>query len=246
MTNIELSNHSFYLSSISSQATEHVLARYPSGVKQRAEYCRGETVVGFRSFYETGELQNESSIQNGVSHGVQYRWDELGFLISAEPYEAGLAHGIAKQWHQGQLIGSYTMVYGTGLDLWWQSSDRLIWLSEARYYRDGYRDGFEWWINHDQCSIYQECHFQKGLSHGIEREWNLKGRLRRGFPKYWINDQQVTKRQYLAACKLDPTLPPFRESDNNSQFGSSGPSQSKRQLPPEVLAALGPRPLNPE
>jgi hypothetical protein len=75
---------------------------------------------------------------------VQYRWDELGFLISAEPYEAGLAHGIAKQWHQGQLIGSYTMVHGTGLDLWWQSSDRLIWLSEARYYRDGYRDGFEW------------------------------------------------------------------------------------------------------
>ncbi len=48
----------------------------------------------------------------------------------------------------------------------------------------------------------------------IERVWNLRGRLRRGYPKYWIHEVQVTKRRYVRAAQDDPTLPPFRENEN--------------------------------
>jgi hypothetical protein len=50
--------------------------------------------------------------------------------------------------------------------------------------------------------------------HGIERVWNSEGHLKRGYPKYWVNDKQVTKRQYLKECAKDASLPCFREKDN--------------------------------
>ena len=82
----------------------------------------------------------------------------------------------------------------------------------------------------DQRSAERESHFAEGLEHGIQRDWDSTGRLRRGFPKYFINGEQVTKRQYLRAAKLDSSLPPFREEDNRPE----------RQFPPEVAAALRP------
>ena len=97
-------------------------------------------------------------------------------------------------------------------------------------YLAGDRHGFEWWINADQESVSQESYFTHGQVHGIQRDWNSAGRLRRGCPKYFINGEQVTKRKYLHAAQKDASLPPFREVDN----------QPGRQFPPEVAAALRP------
>jgi hypothetical protein len=84
-----------------------------------------------------------------------------GELLSAEPYFNGLPHGIAKQFDNGKLIGTYTMKHGTGLDLWrGVAEDGTIRLHEARYKKDGRWHGFEWWLNHeDQESCWQECHY---------------------------------------------------------------------------------------
>ena len=45
---------------------------------------------------------------------------------------------------------------------------------------------FEWWLNEDQRSVYEEKHWFNGKWIGIEREWNFENKLRRGYPKYWV------------------------------------------------------------
>jgi len=77
-------------------------------------------VVGVRYFHETGELETEYALRDGLMHGIAYRSDVPGEPLSAEPCAHGLPHGTAKQWSgDGKLIGTYTMKHGTGVDLWW-------------------------------------------------------------------------------------------------------------------------------
>jgi hypothetical protein len=99
---------------------------------------------------------------------------------------------------------------------------------EARAVNAGRFHGFEWWLEQDQKSVHQEAHFWQDLQHGIRREWNSDGKLRRGFPQYWVNNERVAKRQYLRACAKDPNLPAFRAGDDLPQ----------RTFPPEVQAAI--------
>ena len=188
-------------------------------------------LVGIRLFRPTGELEYERPLKNGVTHGIEYRSDTPGKLISATPYSNGLPHGTARQWSpDGKLIGTYTMKHGDGIDLWWnlRFEDGSPYLSEARYVVDGKWHGFDWWLEPDQKSLWQERHFRCDGQHGIERRWNEQGCLRRGFPKYWANDAPMTRRQYLRAGGKDPTLPPFRKTDN----------RPRRKFPPEVAGAL--------
>lgn len=142
------------------------------------------------------------------------------------------------QWssYDGKVIGSYTMKRGTGIDLWKQETypGHSAYLSEARYIKDGNWHGFEWWLNEDQKTVQKENHFWENLQHGITREWNNQGRVKRGYPKYWVRNVRVTKRQYLKAQTKDPSLPPYREVDN----------LPRRRFPAEVLAAIPRVPRN--
>jgi len=213
-----------YRSSIPKTAREWVVDRYADGTKAKAEYQVRGKLVGVRFFHETGEASFETPLKDGVYQGTVYRWDMPGVLLSSEPYRNGLPHGLARQWSEGgELIGSYEMRRGTGIDLWWSSCYGGFGLSEVHYMKDGDRHGFEWWLNGD-TTLFEERHCLNGKLHGIEREWNSEGRLRRGYPRYYVHGEWVTKRQYLKACATDPTLPKFREADN----------KPKRQFPPEV------------
>jgi hypothetical protein len=217
-----------YRSLIPKAARERVTATFlTSPKKYKVECILNGKVVGIRHFNETGEMEHECPLKDGVIHGIEYWFDIPGKLRSAEPYSNRLPHGTARQWSEdGKLIGTYTMKHGTGIDLWWCESFEtgLPYLSEARYLKDGKWHGFEWWLNEDQKSVGHERHFWNNQMHGIERTWSWHGRLRRGYPRYWVHDVRVTKRQYLRACVQDPTLPSFRETDNRPQ----------RKFPPEV------------
>ncbi len=90
---------------------------------------------------------------------------------------------------------------------------------------DGYEYWFEWG---NPGGLRKEKWWSKGGLHGIEREWNANGKLRRGFPKYWVHGEQVDKRKYEHRSKKDITLKPFRLEDN----------QRLRTLPPEVAEKL--------
>jgi hypothetical protein len=80
--------------------------------------------------------------------------------------------------------------------------------------KDGQPHGYEWWLNEDQRSVRAERHWHDGRLHGIEREWNRSGRLKRGYPKYHIRGERVSKRAYVKACRKDPSLPIFESADN--------------------------------
>lgn len=183
-------------------------------------------VVGQRAYDDNGNLKIETPLKNGKKHGREYIWNEDGTLESVEPYFEGKIHGLARQYgRNGTVIGTYRCVHGTGLDIWRQErKDGSIFISEIHSLQDGRPHGYEWWLNVDQRSVWHERHWNQGTVHGIERMWNDKGSLRRGYPKYWIRGQAVGRRIYLKAAKQDKTLPPFREGDNRPQ----------RQFPIEI------------
>ncbi|MBI3910905.1 MAG: hypothetical protein HY320_08220 [Armatimonadetes bacterium] len=225
-----LSRDTAYVSSIPEYAEERVTVRYPDGAKEQAEYYLAGERVGQRHFHPCGQPSVEYPLRNGVRHGVVYWWALPGEPLSAEPYENGVPHGTAYQWgRDGQLIGTYTLEHGTGIDLWWQDwEDGPVTLVEIHYMQGGFPHGFEWWLNDDQESVYEERHWDRGTLHGIERNWNLRGRLRRGYPRYWVHGKRVTKRDYLRAAAKDPSLPPFRPEDNDP----------RRTFPPEIVPHL--------
>jgi antitoxin component YwqK of YwqJK toxin-antitoxin module len=223
-----------FRSTIPSGARPKVVARFSSGAPRRIEFWLRRKIVGYRSLHESGEVEFDYSIQNGLRDGLEWRFDLPGVLVSLIPYRNGREHGTAKQYDDnGKLIGTYRMVHGTGIDLWRSTNfdDGSIILSEVHYLKEGTPHGFEWWINDDQSSVYEEKHWRNGCLHGIERQWNSNGKLRHGYPKYYVDDQKVTKRQYIRAAERDPTLPRWRKSENFPL----------RRFPAEITSHLGRR-----
>lgn len=210
-----------YRSSIPKQAKERVIADRPGGnQKFKAEYVLNGEIVGYRQFDERELLEFERPMKKGVTHGRLYDFVD-GSVTFVENYVNGLAHGTARQWSpDGEPMGTYSMVRGSGLDLW-RVKDNFgrgrIYLSEARYLVDGMWHGFEWWLNEDQRSVHLERHFGENMQHGIEREWTAEGRLRRGFPRYWIHGVRVPRLRYLRESENDPTLPRYRETEDAPQ-----------------------------
>jgi hypothetical protein len=76
--------------------------------------------------------------------------------------------------------------------------------------------------------VFQERHFRDNELHGIERVWNWRGRLQRGYPRYWVRNRRVTKNRYMRLCLMDTALPRFRVADNSPE----------RVFPPEMNRAL--------
>lgn len=202
-----------YRTWIPADATEVVEENHPSGAKRSASYFLGGEQVGFRMWDDEGRLEFENAFRGGVRHGNEYSFYPNGRLEEVTPYRDGGIHGMGRQWSEdGRLLVTYRLVRSTGLDLWCGDGGAL---SEEHYWpKDGelgYRRGW----NCDDRTSWQEYFFVLGKGyHGIWREWNGRGRLRRGFPRYYVADRRVTKRQYLRACLGDPSLPPYRAEDN--------------------------------
>ena len=173
-------------------------------------------VVGRRAYGEEGQLVTETPLRNGSRHGREFQWDDDGTLISIEPYLNGKIHGTAKQYgRDGSVIGTYSLHNGTGYDIWRAESEGAFYISEIHSLRDGLPHGYEWWLTEKPRILWHERHWREGKYHGIEREWNIAHKLSRGFPRYWINGERVSKPKYLRAAKKDSSLPPFRVKDNS-------------------------------
>lgn len=205
-----------YVSPIPDNAIEVIDKVYEDGGRERALYRVGGKDVGFRYWNPSGGLVWEVGLKDGVYHGSFRTWYDTGQVEQESTYIEGKEHGETKQYDaHGIQIGSYVMDHGTGLDLWF--CPRGV-LSEEREFLNGKRHGYErWWsferLNENQM-VGQESHFWHGVEHGILRRWNQYGKLCRGYPQYFVNGKRVKKRQYLLACRNDPTLPPFVADDN--------------------------------
>jgi hypothetical protein len=189
-------------------------------------------LVGRRAYTQDGNLVIETPLKDGQKHGREFTWNEDGTLLSVEPYVKDQIHGTAKQYgHHGKLIGTYTVIHGTGFDLWRQEGeDGSVSISEIHCLREGLPHGYEWWFTTEQGALWHERHWRAGEYHGIERVWSSRGELSRGYPKYWIAGRAVSKRKYLKAAQTDKTLPAFREKDNSI----------RRKFPPEIKPLLSP------
>jgi len=210
-------------SDIPQNATEVIISKYRQKgfhISFRTTECLLDGLVVGQRFYDSdGNLQKETPLKDGKKHGREYIWDERGALESVEPYVNGKLHGLAKQYnHKGKVIGTYRFVHGNGYDIWrYEREDGSIGVSEIFSVQDGSLHGYEWWPRTDQHSVWHERHWQQGRVHGIERMWNDKDKLKRGFPKYWIQGQAVNKRVYLKAAEADKTLPNYEEKENLPQ-----------------------------
>lgn len=210
---------------IPDHAQEEVIDSWESGAKRSVYYLVNGERVGYRHWSETGQLGMEYSILDGSMHGPFRTWHDNGQLCEVAWYEHGKEHGTTVQYdHDGNLIGSYTMTHGTGVDLWFARPGVI---SEERHYQDGKLHGFERWWNEDNQTVYQESHFWHGVEHGIFRQWNQAGRLRRGYPRYYVEGKQVRKAQYERACRRDLALPPFRLEENMPQRQAPNLPQSE-------------------
>jgi antitoxin component YwqK of YwqJK toxin-antitoxin module len=199
---------------IPSGAREKIISRDDKGCKQVALYYKNGTLIGHRNWDEDGRLAIEYAIRNDVKHGPFAQYHPNGQVSWATRFVDEKEHGISRQYDEkGKLIGTYRMRHGTGVDLWYTAPGEL---SEERYLRDGKWNGFERWWNTDH-SVWEETHFRDNVEHGIKRVWTARGRLRHGYPKYFISGSIVTKRQYERACELDTSLPRYRREDDSPE-----------------------------
>jgi antitoxin component YwqK of YwqJK toxin-antitoxin module len=198
--------------SIPDTAQEVVHESWETGAKKSADYYLEGQQIGYRSWTRSGTIEMEYGIKDGKMHGPFRTWHENGHLCEEARYVEGKEHGLTKQYdHAGRLLGSYAMEHGTGIDLWLASDGSL---SEERHYKDGLRHGYERWWNGDNTTVWKEEHYWQGEAQGIFREWNEHGRLRRGYPRYFVGGERVTKQRYEQACQSATTLPRFDAMDN--------------------------------
>ena len=183
-------------------------------------------VVGQRLYGEEGQLLTETPMRNGKKHGREFQCYEDGTLSLIEPYVNGKIHGTAKQYgRDGSVIGTYSLRHGSGYDIWRVEEEAgTIYISEIHTLKDGLPHGYVWWLTMKPHIVWHERHWYEGKYHGIERLWNDANKLSRGFPRYCIKDERVTKRQYLREAKKDLSLPPFHLKDNSP----------RRRFPPAI------------
>lgn len=206
-----------YRSSIPRGSNEKIIQRHANGAKAVCHYFKDRKKVGVRFFDEDGLMELEQGIKNGRVHGNQYEWFS-GKLIFFEKIKNGMAHGTAKQWSSetGKLIGSFKMNRGNGIDLWWNDWPGHVHLTEVFFLKNNIPHGFEWHLNESEKSVYMERHWYEGKWHGIHRSWKSAQILDKGFPKFFIMDKQVTKKEYLKACENDPTLPKYKTAEDRA------------------------------
>jgi hypothetical protein len=203
-------------------ARERVVERHPNDAKSRSRYYLDGAHVGEMLWEPDGRPSWGWGLKNGKRHGMSVEWWGNGVVSFAEPYVDGLVHGVVRHWDEsGALLVSTRYVRGTGVDLWCDPRNRT--LAEETRLRAGAMHGTSRrWL--DARSIHEESQFREGREHGIFREWNDSGRLRRGFPRYFIAGKRVDRRRYLSAAARDATLPPWRAAED----------RPARPLPPEV------------
>jgi antitoxin component YwqK of YwqJK toxin-antitoxin module len=200
---------------IPDHAEEHIRTTWDDGGRKSADYLLDGRRVGHRSWGEAGQLLMEYAVEDDQMHGPFRTWHDNGQLCERGWYERGREHGTSEQYNEaGALIGSYTMEHGTGVDLWFIRPGLI---SEERHCRDGRRHGPERWWNEDNRTVAEEGHYAEGLEHGIFRAWNASGRLRRGYPRYFVAGRRVRKAAYERARRGDPGLPPFRAEENRPE-----------------------------
>lgn len=133
-------------------------------------------VVGNRLYNENGILILEEPIKDGCIHGTVYWWSDEGFLEFLEPYHEGLMHGTAIQFDPaGNVVGTYTMVHGTGFDIWRQPDEEGAWrVAEISSWKNGCEHGYERWLYPDGTLLHERHWWKPMARHRADVECQRK------------------------------------------------------------------------
>ncbi|MGH2396163.1 MAG: toxin-antitoxin system YwqK family antitoxin [bacterium] len=161
--------------------------------------------LGQLNWSSDGRLLHERRFDaQGRVHGIETERDESGRVVWCATWVDGSMHGPAVQFDdRGRPVLVTHFVRGCGTDIWASCGK----VTELRELVDGVPHGLERWG--DPRRPWEEGSFFAGQRHGIFREWKSDGTLRKGFPRYYVNGNQVSRRAYDAARASDPSLPPY-------------------------------------
>ncbi|WP_224247410.1 toxin-antitoxin system YwqK family antitoxin [Hyalangium gracile] len=147
----------------------------------------------------------------GRAHGLEVSRHDDGTVAWQVPWVRGRMHGLARQFDEsGRELLRTRFVRGTGVDLWVSCGG----ITELREHRDNLLHGVERWGH--PLLPYEENHFLLGKRAGVFRRWNGP-RLEKGYPRYFIDDEQVSRAEYLRARRTRPALPPARRQDDRRE-----------------------------
>ena len=175
------------------------------------DYFIGDHLVARVYFHPGSAIDWETHYDDeGRLHGVERQELEDGSPRYRARWVHGRQHGLQRQWNErGRLLVRTRFVNGTGTDLWFDCGR----LADERQFVRGERHGVErWW--RDRKTVWHELNFFRGVRHGPEREWNEHGRLRRGFPRYFVKGSRVSRTAYDRARVVDSALPAIRGADD--------------------------------
>ncbi|MFW6053853.1 MAG: toxin-antitoxin system YwqK family antitoxin [Persicimonas sp.] len=200
------------IQSFPDDAEKVVDERHENGQPCRTEYYLDGEFLGNRHWSEDGELEAQSHFKGNKPHGPQYEFQD-GHLSCITHYIDGLEHGIAIQYFaDGSILGQYEMDHGTGTDLWYNDDTGL--LAEERECRDGNVHGnARWWDDYEGGRVWKEEHYKHNRRHGIFRQWE-DDELVDGFPKFFVDDEGVSRDEYLEAAREDVNLPRYRVAED--------------------------------
>jgi hypothetical protein len=184
----------------------------------------GSRRLGRLIWSRDGALMHEQPLDaQGRAHGIEIEYDDSGAVVWCATWVHGSMDGPVVQLDErGVPVLVTGFEGGRGTDLWMSCGQ----ISEVRELLDGAPHGLLRWGDPTRPS--EEGYFVRGQRHGIFREWESDGRLRKGFPRYYLDDARVSRRVYEAARVEDPSLRPYvaREDVN------------RRAMPEAVREAL--------
>lgn len=195
---------------------------WPAGVPLGARYAetlRNNACVTGEFLYESGKTQVTWSLEGAVlwecpfdargrRHGLECSRFENGATEWQVRWVRGSMHGTAQQVDEdGRALYRCKFDRGSGLDLWVQGTE----IVELREIANNEPHGVERW-GHPRLP-YEEGFFLRGKRSGVFRRW-IGADLEPGYPKFFIDDEEVSERDYLLARKRRVELPALVPAEN--------------------------------
>lgn len=153
-----------------------------------------------RAYYDDGALRAEGALLDGVPDGLHREWHPNGVLAKETPYTRGIIDGTVRQWNdEGELIAESTLPNGSGIL-------RTVCPEQG---------------------IRGEMTFVKGKLTGRQLAYFDTGEL--AGETYWLENEKVSKKRYLEACKQNPSLPRYEDEPRS---GAKNAARKKAGKPP--------------
>lgn len=194
-------------------------SRVPRGA--RLSRCEKNDVCFWGVFVWAGGSANVSWTLSGRVWSEIF-FDHLGRRVGLEvdrfpdgrvswrvPWVRGQMHGVAMQFDErGRVLMRSRFVRGCGVDVF--TNDGRV--TEFHEVVNSVPHGVTRWGN--PLTPWSEEHYLDGKRAGVFREWR-GSKLTRGFPKYFVDDVQVSREEYRRLRRKRPELPPDRRAEDS-------------------------------